>query len=340
MKNNDKDAPLPFAPDAPWLAPMAGFSDLAFRLLCRERGAAAAVTEMVSAKGLVYNSEGTRRLLDTCPQDAPLVVQLFGSQRRFIARAMDDLLERGFTRFDLNAGCPVRKVVKTGAGAALLQTPQQLIAVAKAMVDKAGPGRVGVKMRLGRSAPDETFLSVGRELEQAGVAWLALHPRYAVQGYSGRADWEGAARLTGAVDIPVLAGGDLFSPEDAAACLKQTGAAGVMFARGALGDPTIFTRFKTLLETGQAPPPPTGPALAAVIRRHAALAREYAQDARPLLKMRTAVPRYIRNAPGSRTLRTRLCRCSSWEELEDIIAALEAAAPDGGEAAAKREERT
>ncbi|HCR11938.1 MAG TPA: dihydrouridine synthase, partial [Desulfovibrio sp.] len=140
---------LPFSPDAPWLAPLAGFSDLPFRLLCRELGAAAAVTEMVSAKGLFYDSRNTRRLLATHPDDAPLVVQLFGAEPEYLRRAVRELAGDGYAFFDLNCGCSVRKVVKTGAGAALLGDPERLVACAAAMAEAAGPGRVGVKLRLG-----------------------------------------------------------------------------------------------------------------------------------------------------------------------------------------------
>ena len=126
--------PLPFAPEAPWLAPLAGFSDLPFRLLCRELGAACAVTEMVSAKGLFYDSKNTKSLLATVPADAPLVVQLFGADPDLLARAVDELSRAGYVFFDLNCGCSVKKVVKTGAGAALLGTPERLVACARAMV--------------------------------------------------------------------------------------------------------------------------------------------------------------------------------------------------------------
>jgi tRNA-dihydrouridine synthase B len=324
---------LPFSPDAPWLAPLAGFSDLPFRLLCRELGAAAAVTEMVSAKGLFYDSRNTRRLLASHPDDAPLVVQLFGAEPEYLRRAVRELAGDGCAFFDLNCGCSVRKVVKTGAGAALLGDPERLVACAAAMAEAAGPGRVGVKLRLGPKPPDFTALPLARRLAGVGIAWLALHPRHASQGFSGTADADRLAAFVAASPLPVLASGDLMTAPDAVARLGATGAAGVMYARGALCDPRVFTRHVNHFRAarGEAPLPP--PPLCDVVRRHAALCREHADDRRALLRMRTAVPRYLRELPGCRALRDRLCHCTSWEALDAIIDAAEALAAASGETA-------
>lgn len=322
--NMPETTPPPIGPAAPWLAPMAGFTDLPFRLLCRERGCAAAVTEMVSAKGLCFDSKGTVDLLATRPEDAPVIVQLFGSEEECLKRAMDILLERGFAYFDLNAGCPAPKVVKTGAGAALLKKPALLARLAAVMAERAGRGRAGVKLRLGSSPENPVYLDLPARLEDAGAAWLALHPRFTSQGFSGKADRKALALFKQACRVPVIASGDLFTASDAAACLRETGVDGVMFARGALYDPGVFSRLLRLLEgdpSGETNA--SGPEITATIRRHAELARRYGSGRRSLLKMRTAAPRYIRDLPGSRLLRVRLCRCNSWEELEDIAAALE-----------------
>jgi tRNA-dihydrouridine synthase B len=324
---------LPFSPDSPWLAPLAGFSDLPFRLLCRELGACAAVTEMVSAKGLFYDSKNTRRLLATTPADAPLAVQLFGAEPEYLARAVGSLAGDGYALFDLNCGCSVRKVVKTGAGAALLGDPDRLVDCARAMAGAALPGRVGVKLRLGPKPPSFAALDLAGRLADAGVAWLTLHPRHASQGFSGTADQEALAAFVAASPLPVLASGDLMTALDAKACLARTGAAGVMYARGALADPRVFGRHANLARQARGLPALPLPPLCDVIRRHAALCREYADDRRALLRMRTAVPRYLRETPGCRALRDRLCHCTSWNELDDIIDAAERFAADaaGGE---------
>ena len=310
---------LPFSPNAPWLAPLAGFSDLPFRLLCRELGAACAVTEMISAKGLFYDSRNTRALLATVPADTPLVVQLFGSEPDILARAVATLAELGYGFFDLNCGCSVKKVVKTGAGAALLADPERLVACARAMAAESGPGRLGVKLRLGTRPPDITALDLPDRLAAAGVSWLTLHPRHASQGFSGTADRSGQNAFVAASPLPVLASGDLFTAAEARACLAATGAAGVMFARGALTDPRVFTHFANAGRTARGLPPRPVPALCEVIRRHATLCREFADDHRTLLRMRTAVPRYLREVPGCRALRDRLCHCTSWNEFDAII---------------------
>lgn len=308
---------LPIAPEAPWLAPLAGFSDLPFRLLCREHGCRAAVTEMVSAKGLCYESAGTDELLETLPEDQPLVVQLFGSEIEYIERAMHTLKERGFQYFDLNAGCPVKKVVKTGSGAAMHKTPELLEAIARRMAEIA-PGSTGVKFRRGWADGEENYIEIGKRLEDAGAAWVALHPRYAKQGYGGTAQWSCLARLREAITIPIIASGDLFSAEDGTRCIQETGVTGVMFARGALYGPQIFSDYMALL-AGKQPAKRTGVEIAAIIRKHAQLARTYLPDRKALLKMRTVVPRYVRHMDGAKQIRARLVRLNDWAELEEIL---------------------
>lgn len=314
-------SPLPIGPDRPWLAPLAGYSDLAFRLLCREYGAACAVTEMVSAKGLIYGGKGTTSLLDTCPEDSPLVVQLFGAEPENLARAVRLCREAGRAHFDLNCGCSVRKVLKTGAGAAMLGDPERLTAAARAMVEAAGPSNVGVKLRLGLEAARPVYLEVGKRLEDAGVAWLTLHGRTARQGYTGRADWEAVDLLARAVDLPVMASGDLFTAEDGQACLQGLPeGTGLMYARGALADPAVFARHALLRGQAPAKHPPQDPAgLARLIRRHTELARAHTNEHTALRKMRTFIPRYVKHFPQARALRKAMASCSSWGALRDLV---------------------
>ncbi|EPR42431.1 dihydrouridine synthase DuS [Desulfovibrio sp. X2] len=313
----------PIAPDRPWLAPLAGYSDLPFRLLCREHGAACCETEMVSAKGLLFTSKGTARLLATTPEDAPLVVQLFGADPDIVARGAAFVLERGHALLDLNAGCPVPKVVKTGCGAAMMREPERLAAVAEAMVREAGEGRVGVKIRLGWTHDEQTFLEAAKRLEDVGVAWLTLHPRSGAQGYSGEAHWPSLGAVKAAVNVPVIASGDLFTAEDAARCIAQTGVDGVMFARGALRHPGIFEDLRELL-AGRAPAPLTGTRIASFIRRHAALIRDHGAPRKDLLKLRTVIPRFVHGLPGSKEIRKRMILCHSWDMVHELAEMLEA----------------
>jgi tRNA-dihydrouridine synthase B len=312
---------LPFSPGRPWLAPLAGFSDLPFRILCRRLGCSVACTEMVSAKGLVYGSPGTGELLSTGPDDMPLVVQLFGAEPEYLSRATALLMEQGFTHFDLNAGCPVKKVAKTGSGAALLKEPLLLEQITRAMVRLAGPGRVGVKIRLGWDSSSVNYLEVGARVEQAGAAWVTLHPRLARQGFSGSADWESLRRLKQLLSIPVLGSGDLFTAEDGLRCLQLTGIDAIMFARGALHDPAVFARFSRLVDKGSNAFLPT---TAWLLKNHGLLSIEHGSGAAALLKMRTIAPRFIRYLPGAKSLRMAFASCSSWDEYFDLVERVDA----------------
>ena len=318
---------LPFAPDAPWLAPLAGYSDLPFRSLCRNYGAACAVTEMVSVKGLVFGGYGTERLLLTAGHDTPLVVQLFGAEPEIYERAMPLLLERGFTHFDLNAGCSVRKVNKSGSGSALMSRPALLLKIAETMVRAAGPGKVGVKMRLGFTPGEENFIEIGRALEELGVGWLTLHPRTAKQLFGGEARWEAIGELTRAVSIPVLASGDLFTAADAARCLSVSGCAGVMFARGALTDPMIFTRLKDVL-AGRESAPRTAETLAEAALTHIRLCQELDPTPKAFRALRAFLPRYAKGFTGIRALRQALIGCRNWEELTEMAGSIAHLAAD------------
>ncbi|GAB1409940.1 tRNA-dihydrouridine synthase family protein [Desulfovibrionales bacterium] len=309
---------LPIAPDTPWLAPLAGYSDLPFRLLCREYGCSVAVTEMVSAKGLIYNSPGTEELLQTCPQDTPLVVQFFGAEEHFLLRSMERLQERGFVYFDLNCGCSVRKVVKTGSGAALLKDPVALTRLAQALATQAGPGHMGFKIRLGWDQQHSVYHSLAQDLEQAGAAWITLHPRWATQGFTGTADWTHLEHMKQTVQIPVIASGDLFTADDALRCIEATGVDSIMFARGALADPGIFARYLALYR-GQEPAPPSFAAVCALVDRLEYLYTTYAMPRAGLLKMRTLVPRLLKGWPGAKTIRRESVRCTSWAELQALL---------------------
>ncbi|WP_460032692.1 tRNA dihydrouridine synthase [Megalodesulfovibrio paquesii] len=330
----------PMGAGAPWLAPLAGYTDLAFRLLCKEYGAAVCCTEMVSAKGLVFGSPGTHSYLATLEADAPVVLQLFGPESKYMLPALDMCLARGFHWFDINAGCPVPKVVKTGCGAALVRTGDsrdRLVRMVRDMAAVLGPGRLGVKYRLGWTTGDDIAVELALRLEEAGAGWLTLHPRHATQGYGGQARWEAIRRVVQAVSIPVMASGDLFQPEDGQRCMTQTGAAGVMFARGALKNPGIFEAFRRLSGQGGNPggelPHDSPAALAGCIRRHAALAQTHNGSPSQFFRMRGFIPRYVKRLPESGTLRRRLTLCRNWEELETIaafIATLPAMEPGEG----------
>jgi len=291
---------------------------------------------MVSAKGLLYNSPGTQRLIATCGADDPLVVQLYGCQIDIVLEAMERLQQSGMRWFDLNAGCPVPKVVRNGCGAAMLKderSRENLVSLVRSMAAQAAPWGVGVKFRLVPPVDASLFVELGQALEAAGAGWLTLHPRSASQGFSGRADWSALTRLVEAVSIPVLASGDLHNAAEGLRCLKSTGVAGVMFARGALADPAVFGRLRQLWHTS-APSPTPGErakkeaadmaphdiqALLGLIRRHISLSREHGNPHLALLRMRGFIPRYIRSIDGARALRKKIVSCSSWQEMDALL---------------------
>lgn len=245
---------------------------------------------------------------------------------------------KGFIYFDLNLGCSVPKVVKTGAGAALTRDIKATLAAARAMLE-AAEGRGGFKIRLGWNSAEENYLELGKALEEVGAAWLTLHPRYSRQGFTGTADWNALAKLKKCVNIPVMASGDLFTAQDAACCMRESGVDAPMFARGALNNPAIFNEYLELMQAAspaaqqpEARAETRAETLRRLVLRHAELARAMPEpprrkkygEPRPeasLLKMRGAIPRYIKELPGSRAFRVSLARCSSWDEFLDLTEA-------------------
>lgn len=323
---------LSFDPARPWLAPLAGYTDLPFRMLCRAYGASVCCTEMVSAKGLVYKSPGTGDLLRTAPEDSPLVVQLFGNEPLFLVQAMEIVQGLGFRYFDLNMGCSVPKVNRSGCGSAMLKDIPNAVQVAKAMVASADKGCVGFKLRLGWDAEHIVWQELALALEDCGAGWLTLHPRFARQGFGGVAHWSALAQLRELVQIPVIASGDLFNAEDGVRCLAQTGVSTLMYARGAMQDPAVFAAHQRLYAACKGALPPDTEAarprsaqlhsrsqVRAMIARHAELAREYGCERSALFKMRTFVPRYVHHLPGVRALRQGLSACHDWDSLNALL---------------------
>lgn len=314
--------PLSFA--RPWLAPLAGYSDLPFRLLCRELGAGVCETEMISAKGLVFKSPPTSELLKSTGIDSPLVIQLFGGEPESMATVLLSLREAGYRYFDCNMGCPVRKVLRQKAGAALMADTDLAMQIAKAMLNAAScpseapTAKVGFKLRLGISPGKETYLELGQRLEEAGASWLTLHPRHASQGYGGHAEWDHIAHLVQTVKIPVIASGDLMDAEAGHACIAMTGAATIMYGRGALRNPLIFTQHDSIAHT-ETTPAIDRKALARIIGRHIELTRIHCGNWRNFVKIRSFLPRYARFLPGTGELRQKLAACTTWAGLDECI---------------------
>lgn len=317
-------AGLVFGADAPWLAPLAGYSDLPFRLLCRAFGASVCETEMISAKGLLYGSQGTGSLLRSAPGDEPLVIQLFGGEPASLAAAVKLLRKSGYDAFDFNMGCPVRKVMRQKAGAALLAEPERALEIAAALLaacNESGeglpqaPAKIGFKFRLDPQRKPGFVADFGRKLQDAGATWLCLHPRTAQDGFGGRAHWSSIRMLREAVEIPVIASGDLSTAAAGAMCMAETGANTVMYARASLANPLVFAQHVAAL-AGRAQPQLDRRALKDIILRHVGLARAYCGDKRAFAKMRSIIPRYVRGIAGVNELRQKLCQCADWADLE------------------------
>ena len=241
-----------------FLAPVAGYSDCAFRHLCKRGGANFSYTEMVSAEALVRGSGKTQELMVRAPDEDKYAVQIFGGEPETVAKAALIVAERVNPEvIDINAGCPVPKIIKSGAGSALTRDPERLFAVVsqtKKTLSEAGKNiPVKVKIRSGWDSSNLTWKEAAEASLKAGADAITLHPRTRAQGYEGKADWSLLAELVKLVDgkIPVFASGDIFSPESVKACLEQTGVDGVMFARGAMGNPFIFDETKQFLLTGE-----------------------------------------------------------------------------------------
>lgn len=331
---------LNFDPGLPWLAPLAGYSDLPFRTLCREYGAAVAETEMVSAKGLLYDSPGTVPLLKSHSADQPLIVQLFGGEPASMSEALLRLRRHGYALFDCNMGCPVRKVFRQGAGAALISDFPRAMAIARAMLAACSaiaadmpesPAIMGFKLRLSPEGLQKT-LDLALALQDAGAAWITIHPRTAAQGYGGEAQWDIVGRVVEALHIPVVASGDLFTAEAGSNCLRQTGAAAAMYARGALRDPLIFAKHRQLWtsEGSENRDCASYPSLIEVVKHHVALARQHGDGRRAFVKMRSIIPRYAKHLPGINDFRLRLIACQNWEELEPVLNEFIANGDDNG----------
>lgn len=313
---------LPITPDSPWLAPMAGFTDLPFRLMCRGYGCKVACTEMISAKGLLYGNKGTRDLLHTCPDDVPLVVQLFGSNPEIVAKAAFNLKKEHFVFFDFNCGCSVKKVTKTGSGAALLLDQKRLFNIARELIAVCGEKMVGFKLRLGWDIAHTAFLDIALGLEQLGAGWITLHPRYAVQKFSGHADWSALCTLKKRLNIPLIASGDLITAENAMRCLEQTNVDTVMFARGALYDPLIFTKMLIMMNKDEHESTPL-PDLPSVLAELINVYRKWSPEKKSLLKLRTLGPKIIRELPGAGAFRKQACLCRNWNDMSVLIKELQ-----------------
>ena len=303
------------------LGPMAGVTDLPFRLLCREQGAGLLCMEMVSAKAIYYNNRNTESLLEIHPDEKPVSLQFFGSDPKIMSEMAKRIEERPFAILDINMGCPVPKVVKNGEGSALMKNPKLVYEIVSAIV-KAIDKPVTVKIRKGFDDDHVNAVEIAKIIEEAGAAAVAVHGRTREQYYSGKAYWDIIRQVKEAVSIPVIGNGDVTSPQKADELVKQTGCDGIMIARGAQGNPWIFSEMIHWEETGELPPRPDKDEVREMMLRHARLQLEYKGEFSGIREMRKHVAWYTKGLKGAARLREKVNAVESLEELENLLTSL------------------
>ena len=300
------------------LAPMAGVSDLVFRRLCHEQGAGLVCMEMVSAKAISYHNRNTAKLLEIYPDEHPVSLQLFGSEPDLMAEVAHSIEELPFDILDINMGCPVPKVVRNGEGSALMQNPK-LAGKIIYKVSHAISKPLTVKIRKGFDDGRVNAVEIAKIAEESGAAAVAVHGRTREQYYSGTADWDIIRQVKDAISIPVIGNGDVTSPETAKAMLDETGCDGVMIARAAQGNPWIFHRTRTFLETGVLEDGPTMEERRAMMIRHARMLVEYKGGYTGVREMRKNLSWYTAGLPNSAALRRKINSVESLDEMVRLI---------------------
>lgn len=305
------------------LAPMAGVTDLPFRVLCKEQGAGLLCMEMVSAKAIYYGSKNTEELMKISPAEMPVSLQLFGSDADIMADMAKKIEEKPFAVLDINMGCPVPKVVNNGEGSALMKNPKLAEEIITKMV-KAVKKPVTVKIRKGFDEAHLNAVEMAKIAEASGAAAVAVHGRTREQYYAGKADWDCIRAVKEAVKIPVIGNGDVTDALSAERLLKETGCDGVMVGRAAQGNPFIFREITEYLETGVIPPRPTPAEVRATIERHARMQMEEKGEYTGVREMRKHLSWYTVGYPNSAKYRQMI---NSMETMEELLHSLDMVFP-------------
>lgn len=300
------------------LGPMAGVTDLPFRLLCKEQGADLIYTEMVSAKGIQYNNKNTEDLLAIEKKEQPVSLQLFGSDPYILSEAAKRIEERNFDILDINMGCPVPKVVNNGEGSALMNQPK-LVGDIVSAVSKAIHKPVTVKIRKGFTDTNSNAVEIAKIAEANGAAAVAVHGRTREQYYSGSADWDIIRDVKNAVTIPVIGNGDVFTPKDCIRIVEESGCDGVMIARGVRGNPWFFSQAKEYLRTGLVPQVPTIEEAVDMMLRHTRMSIAYKGEYIGIREMRKHVAWYTTGYSMAAKIRQRVNQVTSYDELESLL---------------------
>lgn len=303
-----------------FLAPMAGVTDLAFRLICKDMEVGLLYTEMVSTKAIFYGDQKTETIMEVKEEEKPVALQIFGSDPRIMARVTDESLNKkdDFEFIDINMGCPAPKIVKNGDGSALMKNPSLVREIVREVVN-ASNKPVTVKIRKGWNDSNQNAVQIAKIIEASGAAAVTIHGRTREQYYSGLADWDIIRQVKEAVSIPVVGNGDIFEPEDALKMMKETNCDAVMIGRGARGNPWIFKRTAHLLSTGELLPPPTDREKIAMSLKHLDVLFEVKPERVAIREMRKHIAWYIKGIKGSAEMRDRINRLEDRAELEDAL---------------------
>ncbi len=302
-------------------APLAGISNLPLRLLAKESGCGLVYSEMVSANGLVYGAAKTHQLMRSTPEEKPLAIQIFGSDPAMMADAAQIAAAAGADIVDINFGCAVKKIVKTGAGVALMRTPERAVALLRA-VRAAIRIPLTIKIRSGWHRGGEQAFNLVRIAEECGVDALAVHPRSASQGFRGRADWSLITAIKKTTALPVIGNGDVENAEDAVRMLQQTGCDAVMVGRAAIGNPFIFAEILDLL-AGRRREPPDIHARLGIMRRYAADSVSYLGERPACLMMRSRLGWFVKGLHGCSAFRESIKKLESLDQVMEKIDAYE-----------------
>ena len=295
------------------MAPMAGITNLPFRLIVKKLGAGLVTTEMISAMGLISGQQKTLDYLRSHPDERPLAVQIFGSDPKVMAKATEIIVEAGADIVDINMGCPVKKIVKTGAGGALLKAPERAKEIVSA-VREVCTVPLTVKIRAGWSADQPVACKMARLIEDCGADAITVHPRFVTQGFSGHADWTIIAKVKESLKIPVIGSGDISKPSLALEMKRQAGCDGVMIGRGALGNPWIFKHIQEL-GNGLSPEQPKLRERKTLIMEHFRLLSHFMGERRAAKNMRGLLLWYTKCLPHSSRFRESICRIKDFDTL-------------------------